>query len=293
MGLLDGFGISKRRALLDPCNRTGLGLHESPLVTSLLVTEPALHRPALNRESGRLRTTSKQGIPVKLLTAALAVSVLALSACSGANAISSPDTRAQQPSPNVQADATSSPSVEEPESTAEATAEATPAATHFEAPTPGALEGLEGQDAATEVAIADGSLGMTVDEFVARYNDRLDQGQYPITDKPEELGEQVLLVAPDDAGTTVILFVVNTDDTLRSITALSAASAEEGDIDRGMAQLEALVVWSTAAAAATPGLSQGRGEQHPRHDRTHRDAGFRDAVPDRRREWPPIPHHRG
>ena len=63
---------------------------------------------------------------MKFLTAAIAVSVLALSACTGANAISTPDTQAQQPTPNVQAEPTSSPSVDESESTPEPTEEATP-----------------------------------------------------------------------------------------------------------------------------------------------------------------------
>lgn len=134
------------------------------------------------------------------------------------------------------------------------TADATVAPTE-EAPAESELAGLKGQDAATEVAIAEGSLGMTLDEFISSYNGHLDQGQYPISETPEETYEQVFQVTPDDTSHSTILFVVNTDGTLRSITALSNAASELDEIDRGMAQLEALVVWSTVAAAATPGLS--------------------------------------
>ena len=60
---------------------------------------------------------------MKFVTAALAVCVLTLSACTGQTTISSNTDQGQQPTPNVQAEATSSPSAEGPESTVEPTEE--------------------------------------------------------------------------------------------------------------------------------------------------------------------------
>jgi hypothetical protein len=111
------------------------------------------------------------------------------------------------------------------------------------------------------MALADGSLGMTVPEFIARYNG-LDQGQYPISDQPvpETDSSQVSLVTPSGALDTRFLFVTNLDGSLRSIVVISTAKGKSGDlVGEEMAELESITVWATAGEAANPALTVDEG----------------------------------
>jgi hypothetical protein len=60
---------------------------------------------------------------------------------------------------------------------------------------------------------------------------------------------------------TVLVGVLNDDGTIRAIDALSTAEGISDDFARGMAQLEALVLWSTLGRAANPRLSEAEGSQ--------------------------------
>jgi len=124
------------------------------------------------------------------------------------------------------------------------------------------IQSLVGQDAVTAIALADGSLGMTVTEFIARYNANLDQGQYPITDQPtpEPDSAQVSLVTPAGATNTRFLFIANTDGTLRSIAVISTAKAKGNDlVGEEIAEAESVTVWATAGVAANPALTVDEG----------------------------------
>lgn len=113
-----------------------------------------------------------------------------------------------------------------------------------------------GSDAATAFAVAEGSLAMSLAEYLANYNRLLDQGQYPIKGQPTKTSDQVYQATPDGADHTILLFIANEDGSVRSVTALSDAGSTPDPVDRGFAQLETLVIWSTAAAAASPNLSE-------------------------------------
>lgn len=135
--------------------------------------------------------------------------------------------RTESPGPELSADATPQPSID-----------------------------LRDPESATAIAIAEGTLGMSMPEYVDRYNGLLDQGQYPITDKPSAISDQVFHVIPQGANHTALLFVVNGDQSLRSVTVVSDARLEDDAVEESLAQLESIVIWSAAGPAALPGLSE-------------------------------------
>lgn len=126
------------------------------------------------------------------------------------------------------------------------------------APNPEPLTGLSGQDGLVQALTDPGSLGMTVPEFVRRWNTVLDQGQYPLNETPQRDGA-FLRVTPDGAENTEILMTLNDDGTICAVDALSVAGGISDEIDRMMAQLEAVVIWSTLGRAANPRLAEADG----------------------------------
>jgi hypothetical protein len=105
-----------------------------------------------------------------------------------------------------------------------------------------------------------GTLGLTLSAFVKRWNSVLDQGQYPLKGAPTRSGP-TFTYTPQGATDTVLVGVLNDDGTIRAIDALSTAEGISDDFARSMAQLEALVLWSTLGRAANPRLSEAEGNQ--------------------------------
>ena len=126
------------------------------------------------------------------------------------------------------------------------------------APTPGPSTGLSGQAALAEAMMMPGSLGMTLAQFVSRWNSVLDQGQYPLEGAPERSGA-TFMFTPEGAANTKLLGVLNDDGSVRAVDAISVAEGISDDIDRDTAQLEALTIWSTLARAVNPRLTEAEG----------------------------------
>ena len=185
------------------------------------------------------------------------LAVLAMGGCAGqtvSTAGSSPITNSQS---NAFVGATAMPTpvvTVTPAPTAEPTA--TPASTP--APTPEPPTGLSGQAGVTKAMTVAGSLGMTLAEFVDRWNSVLDQGQYPLKGAPERSGA-TFSFAPDGADNTMLVGVLNDDGTVRAVDALSVAEGISDDSDRSMAQLEALTIWATLGRAVNPRLTEAEG----------------------------------
>ena len=128
---------------------------------------------------------------MKLLTAALAVSVFVLSACSGAEAAGT--TQSPIASPKPAATPTSSPT-STPSTENRAPSTPTPA-------TPAPAEPLSGQVGVTTALTEPGTLGMTINEFVERWNDSLEgDDMFTITAEPEIDGSTFTL-EPNDVRT--------------------------------------------------------------------------------------------
>jgi hypothetical protein len=126
------------------------------------------------------------------------------------------------------------------------------------APTP--PEALSGQAGVTTAITEPGTLGLTLSAFVKRWNSVLDQGQYPLKGAPTR-DKATFMFTPEGADNTVVLGVLNDDGTIRAVDALSVAGGINDKIDRMMAQLEGLVIWSTLGRAANPRLSEAEGNQ--------------------------------
>lgn len=167
------------------------------------------------------------------------------------------------PTPQI-IDVTQVPSATLANATSAANAESATAATPVPTPkptlvpTPEPPTGLSGQDGVSQAMTDPGSLGMTLPAFVKRWNSVLDQGQYPLKGAPKRDGA-TFMFTPEGADNTVVLGILNDDGTVRSVDALSVAGGMNDKIDRMMAQLEALAIWSTLGRAANPSLTEAEG----------------------------------
>lgn len=121
-------------------------------------------------------------------------------------------------------------------------------------------QALSGQAGVTTAMTEPGTLGLTLSAFVKRWNSVLDQGQYPLKGAPTRDGA-TFTYTPQGATQTILVGVLNDDGTIRAIDALSVVEGVSDAIDRGRAQLEALVIWSTLGRAANPSLSEAEGNQ--------------------------------
>jgi hypothetical protein len=123
---------------------------------------------------------------------------------------------------------------------------------------PVAVTGLSGQAGVGKAMTDPGTLGMTLTEFVARWNTVLDQGQYPLEEAPTRTGA-TFSFALTGASDTMLVGVLNDDGSVRAVDAISVAGGISDSVDRSMAQLEAVVVWSTLGRAVNPRLTETEG----------------------------------
>lgn len=182
----------------------------------------------------------------------LAYAGLALAMAGCASSAAAPSATVASPAPTIV--------TVTPAPTVKPTPTRAPTLTPTETPTtiPDQLANIDlngGQTSATQIAIAEGSLGMTLAAYIKSYNRNLDQGQYPITTAPTKVADQVYQVTPDGTTYSTLIFVVNSNGTVRSVTALSTAKSITDPVDHGFAQLESLVVFATVASAANANLT--------------------------------------
>ena len=194
------------------------------------------------------------GTTRRSLTALSLVAGLLVASCSSA-AAPTPQIVYVTPEPTAAPTPTAEPTLEP---TAVPTPEPTAKPTPEPVSTPEPPTGLSGQDGVTTAMTDPGSLGMTLAAFVKRWNSVLDQGQYPLEGAPERDGS-TFMFTPEGTSNTMLLGVLNDDGTIRAVDALSVAGGIDDKIDRLMAQLEALVIWSTLGRAANPRLTEAEG----------------------------------
>ena len=145
-----------------------------------------------------------------------------------------------------------------PSPTPAPTATPTPAPSPLAALTPEPARGLSGQVGVTKAMTDPGSLGMTLPEFVDRWNGAREGSSYALLGAPERK-DQTFLFTPDGAENTMILGVLNDDGTIRAVDALSVARGIADDIDRSVAELEAVSIWSVLGRAVNPRLTKEEG----------------------------------
>jgi hypothetical protein len=126
------------------------------------------------------------------------------------------------------------------------------------APTSKPPTGLSGQDGITKALTDPGSLGMTLAEFVSRWNSVLENGSHPLKGAPE-LSGNVFSITPEGASHTYLVGILNDDGTMRAVDAASFAKGISDPAFGAMAGLEAVSIWSVLGRAVNPRLTQTEG----------------------------------